>query len=519
MNEPVILAIDNGTQSVRALLFDLAGNLLAKSQVMLTPYVDEHPGWAENDPAYYWKSLGEACQQLWQTTEIQPEEIIGVALTTQRGTVINVDKDGNHLRPAITWMDQRRCTPDMSRVNPLIRGALKLVGAASTFENLLAVAECNWLAQNQPEIHKDSHKFLFLSGYLTHKLVGKFVDSVGSQVGYVPFDYKNLEWAAAGDLKWKGLNIRRDQLPDLIPPGQKLGEITAEASALTGIPQGKALIAAAADKACEVLGSGGMTSNVGCLSYGTTATINITSDKYFERIRFLPSYPSAVPEMYNAEVQIYRGYWMVSWFKEQFGFREQLIAEEEGVIAESLFDDLVKDIPAGSLGLMLQPYWNPGVREPGPEAKGAIIGFGDAHTRGHVYRAILEGLAYALRDGKEQLERTRKITIDQLRVSGGGSQSDVAMQLTADIFNLPAARPHTFETSGLGAAINVAVGLGHHPDYATAVRKMTREGRVFTPNPEARDTYEQLYTRVYQRMYKQLKGLYKDIKDITGYPS
>lgn len=519
MNDPVILAIDNGTQSIRAILFSLDGAIVAKAQVMITPYIAEKPGWAENDPAYYWESVVEACQALWKTTEISPTQIIGVAVTTQRGTLINVDENGNHLRPAITWMDQRRSNPELSRLNPLLRGVLKLVGAGSTFEHLMAEAECNWIAENQPDIHRDSHKFLFLSGYLTHKLVGKFVDSVASQVGYLPFDYKNLKWAEPSDLKWKGLNVRREQLAELIPPGEKLGEITAEAAALTGIPEGTSLIAAAADKACEVLGSGGLSPNVGCLSYGTTATINVTSEKYFERIRFLPSYPSAIPNQYNAEVQIYRGYWMVSWFKEQFGFREQLIAEEEGVVAESLFDELVKDIPAGSLGLMLQPYWNPGVREPGPEAKGAIIGFGDAHTRGHVYRAILEGLAYALRDGKEQLERTSKTTIDQLRVSGGGSQSDVAMQLTADIFNLPAIRPHTFETSGLGAAMNVAVGLGHYSDYAEAVAKMTRDGKVFSPNPKARDTYEQLYTRVYQRMYKQLKSLYKDIKDITGYPS
>lgn len=416
-------------------------------------------------------------------------------------------------------MDQRRCTPDMSRINPVTRVALKLVGAGSTFENLLAEAECNWLAEHQPDLHEKTHKFLFLSGYLTHKLVGEFVDSVASQVGYVPFDYKNLEWASANDLKWKGLKLRRDQLPKLVSPGDKLGEITAEAARVTGIPEGTALLAAAADKACEVLGSGGMASNIASLSYGTTATINITSTTYFERIRFLPSYPAAIPGQYNAEVQIYRGYWMVSWFKEQFGFREQLQAKEAGIETESLFDELVKDIPAGSLGLMLQPYWNPGVREPGPEAKGAIIGFGDAHTRGHVYRAILEGLAYALRDGKEQLESTRKIKIDQLRVSGGGSQSDIAMQLTADIFNLPAARPHTFETSGLGAAINVAVGLGYFKNYEEALGKMTRVAKTFRPNPKSRDTYEMLYTRVYQRMYKQLKRLYKDIKDITGYPS
>lgn len=519
MQQDVILTIDNGTQSVRALLFDLQGNLLAKAQQTITPYTAEQPGWAENDPEYYWESVGQACQKLWQKTDIPQSAIKGVGLTTQRATMINVDAEGKALRPAIVWMDQRKAQVNIKRLNPFLRLVLKLLRVDDTFEHLMAEADANWIAQNQPEVAQKTEKFLLLSGFLTHKLCGKYVDSVACQVGYLPFDYKKLRWANKYDPKWAGLDIKAEWLPELVQPGDKLGEISAEAAALTGIPEGLPLIACAADKACEVLGSGGVTPNVGCLSFGTTATINIASEKYFERIPFLPPYPAAMPNAYNSEVQIYRGYWMVSWFKEQFGFKEQVQAEEDGCAPEELFDELIKDVPAGSLGLMLQPYWNPGVRDPGPEAKGAIIGFGDAHTRGHVYRAILEGLAYGLRDGKEQLEKARKVKIDTLRVSGGGSQSDAAMQLTADIFNLPACRPHTFETSGLGAAINVAVGLGLHSDYETAVAQMTRVGDIFQPQPQAAKLYDQLYNEIYQKMYKQLQPLYKKIKEITGYPA
>jgi sugar (pentulose or hexulose) kinase len=103
-------------------------------------------------------------------------------------------------------------------------------------------------------------------------------------------------------------------------------------------------------------------------------------------------------------VQIFRGYWMVNWFKEQFGLNERLAAEQLGVSPESLFDELVNSVPPGAMGLMLQPYWTPGIKIPGPEAKGAMIGFGDVHNRAHMYRAILEGLAYALREGKERIE-------------------------------------------------------------------------------------------------------------------
>ena len=147
-----------------------------------------------------------------------------------------------------------------------------------------------------------------------------------------------------------------------------------------------------------------------------------------------------------------------------------------------------------------------------------MIGFGDVHTRAHLYRAILEGLAYALREGRERIERKTGIAVTSLRVSGGGSQSDAAMQITADLFNLPTARPHTHETSGLGAAIDCAVGLGLHRDFAAAVSAMTRIGRVFEPDRRHVATYDALYHRVYQRMYAQLAPLYAEIRAITGYP-
>ena len=145
------------------------------------------------------------------------------------------------------------------------------------------------------------------------------------------------------------------------------------------------------------------------------------------------------------------------------------------------------------------------------DARGAIIGFTDAHTRAHLYRAILEGIAYSLREGKERIEKRAKVKVTTLRVSGGGSQSDAAMQATADIFNLPASRPHTFETSGLGAAIACSVGLGLHRDFGTAVAAMTRIGRTFEPDAGRAALYERLYTGVYARMYERLQPLYAEL--------
>jgi sugar (pentulose or hexulose) kinase len=512
-----ILAIDNGTQSVRALLFDLRGNLAAKSRVPIEPYFSEAPGLAEQQPAYFWEALCKACQQLWQTTTIPKEAVAGVALTSQRSTLVNVDAQGKPLRPAIVWLDQRR-TEGLKPVGGLWGLAFRLAGMSETVAYLQAEAEANWIHTHQPEVWEKTHKYLYLSGYLTYRLIGRFVDSVGCQVGYMPFDYKGLAWSKKWDWKWQAVPMDPSIMPDLVPPAGTLGEISAEASQATGIPAGLPLIAAAADKACEVLGAGCLDPRIGCLSYGTTATINTTHQKYVEVIPLIPPYPAAVPGRYSLESQIYRGYWMVTWFKQEFGLREQRLAQERGVEPEALFDELVQAIPPGSQGLTLQPYWSPGLKHPGPEAKGAIIGFGDVHTRAHIYRAILEGLAYALREGAERTTRRSGIAIDQLRVAGGGSQSNAAMQLTADVFGLPASRPHIYEASGLGAAIDAAVGLGIHPDFETAVAQMTRVGRTFEPDPKAHEVYEGLYRHVYLQMYHRLRPLYEEIRRITGYP-
>jgi sugar (pentulose or hexulose) kinase len=512
-----ILAIDNGTQSVRALLFDPQGNLLAKSRVPIQPYFSTAPGLAEQDPQVFWDAVCQACQELWRLPGVDKTSLAGVALTTQRGTVVNVDQDGRPLRPAILWLDQRR-TVGLKPVSGLWGLAFALTGMTETVAYLQAEAEANWIRTYQPEVWGQTYRYLLLSGYLTYRLTGRFVDSVGCQVGYIPFDYKNLRWAGKRDWKWQAVPMDPRLLPDLIPPASPLGEITREAGQATGIPAGLPLIAAAADKACEVLGAGCLDPSIACLSYGTTATINTIQKRYIEVIPLLPPYPAAVPGGYSLETQIFRGYWMVTWFRQEFGFHEENIARERGVEPEDIFDELVREIPAGSQGLMLQPYWSPGLKVPGPEAKGAVIGFGDVHTRAHLYRAILEGLAYALREGAERTARRSHQAIQEVRVAGGGSQSDAAMQLSADIFGLPAARPALYEASGLGAAIDAAVGLGLHPNFETAVAAMTRLGHVFTPQAQAHRLYDQLYQRVYKRIYGRLKPLYEEIRDITGYP-
>ena len=513
-----ILSIDVGTQSVRALVFDDAGALCARVQVPIEPpYYAPQPGHAEQDPDVFWQAIGTACQQLWAEEPALATRIAGMALTTQRATSVFLDASGAPIGRAISWLDQRRAER-VPRLPAVWRGLFSALGLASTIDTFQRLSPANWRAAHAPEQHTRARHALLLSGYLVHCLTGAWRDSVSAQVGYLPFDYKQRRWAGRSDWKWRAIAIERDQLPELVEPGKQLGALDKDAAETLGLPVGLPVFSAGADKACEVLGSGAVTPETACVSLGTTATINTCRDAYKEVTRFVPAYPAAMPDAFTDEIQIYRGFWLVSWFKQEFALDTVVAAEREQRAAEALLDERIAPIAPGSDGLLVLPTWSPGVRIPGPEARGAMVGFTDVHSRAHVYRAILEGLAYGLREGRERIEKRTKTPITRLRVSGGGSQSDQAMQILADVFNLTAERSHTHETSGLGAAINAAVGLGWHADHRAAARSMVHQGAVFTPRAQAVAIYDRFYNEVFTDLYGRLKPTFERIRAIASAP-
>ena len=213
MSADHLLAIDVGTQSVRALLFGPDGSLAAKAKIPIEAYVSPRPGWAEKDPESYWTAIGQACTALWADPAARPDSVAGVALTTQRGTVVVVDRDGLPLRPAIVWLDQRR-TPGLPPVGGINGLAFRVLGVRDTVAAFQADAEANWLRVNEPEVWARTAKFLLLSGFLVHRLVGRYVDADAAQVGYLPFDFKHRRWAGRGDWKWRVAPIDPAMLPD-----------------------------------------------------------------------------------------------------------------------------------------------------------------------------------------------------------------------------------------------------------------------------------------------------------------
>ncbi len=512
-----LLALDVGTQSVRALLFDPRGVPVATGRVPVEPYESPQPGWAEQDPETWWTAIGEACRRLWADPAARPDSVAGVALTTQRVTIVVADETGRPLRPAIVWLDQRR-TEDLPPIGGPWGLAFRLARVRDTVARFQADCEANWIERFEPSVWRRIRRYGVLSSWLTERLVGRWVDSAAAQIGYLPFDFRRSRWARGYDWKWRVAHFDPAWLPELVQPTDTLGGLTAAAAAHLGVAPGTRLIASAGDKQAEALGAGAVTPEVAALSFGTTATIGTTHRRYVEAIPLVPPYPAAIPAAWFVELQVLRGFWMVEWFKREFGAAEIARGALVDMPPEALFEELLAGSPAGAMGLVLQPFWMPGVRYPGPEAKGAIVGFGDVHGRSHVYRAILEGLAYGLREGADRIVRRSGTQIRELRVSGGGSQSRGAVQLFADVFGLPTSRPHTHEAAGLGAAIDAALGLGLHPDVDTAVSEMVRIGDRFEPERSTSARYDDLYRSVYLPMYERLRPLYREIRRITGYP-
>lgn len=513
MKEPLILTLDFGTQSVRAGLFNKKGEAVALIKEKYNPpYHSPKTGYAEQDPNYYFEMLCKATNKLVNENKEKMNDVLGIVMAFFRDSVVCLDKDNNVLRPAILWLDERRAE-GKQKLPAIHRFLFKLVGMKPTIELNMKRSMAQWIKEKEPEIWKKTDKFMMLSTYINMKLIGDFIDSPCCQAGHLPINFKKGEWYknAMKHMKGQIFGVDNARLCKLVPVGDVLGTITEEASKLTGLPAGMKMFSGGSDKSAETLGLGVIDENTAAISYGTASTIEIPIQKYKDAEPFLPSYPAIVKGYYNMDVQVYRGYWMLNWFAKQFNnFKtvEEIIDEKE-LIEE--FNEEMKMIPPGSDGLVLQPYWGPGLRR--PLAKGAIIGFSDNHTRTHIYRAIIEGIAYCLKEGLELFENKRlHHKIKKIRISGGGSQSDAICQITADIFGLPVSRIQTFECSSLGCAIAGFIAAGEFKNVEEATKEMVHQSIEFIPNKNNVDKYKFLFNNVYMPMYPSLKKIYADIK-------
>ena len=501
-----LITIDYGTQSVRALVFDSNGQLITKSMRQVIPYNVPELGWAEQDANYCWQQVCEVLKQLWRESNITPSQIIGISLTTQRNCVIHLDREYRPLRPIIMWPDNRRAHK-LPPFSPWWKVAFGVIGMTRRLNYFQGESECNWVVEHQPDVAEKTDKIGFLSAWLNYKLSGVLADSVASQVGYLPFNYKKRKWGMPWAWQWEAIDVTRNQMIDVIEPGEVLGQINEQAHAETGLTAGTPIISAGADKACETLTSGTASPNIASISLGTAATVSITQQEYKEAYRYLPAYPSLVEKSFINEIILQRGFWLLSHFIEQYGQEDVQEAQRLGIKTEEFICRKIVDILPGCNGLVVQPFWAPGVIYPGPEARGSIVGFTPDHTRFDLYRALIEGILLSLKQGLLRLEKISPKKIDLIRISGGGSQSDVVMQIASDVFNLPCERVQTHETSGLGAAIACAKGVGFYDTISAGAKAMVKHGKRFEPSENA-TLYQQIYDKKSSKIYSYLRPFY-----------
>jgi xylulokinase len=450
MTQSYVVAIDNGSQSTKVSIFDDAGRVHASARVPLAPYVSPGPGRWEHPGDDIWESIAAATAEALSRFDGDPTAIVAVGLCTIRFCRAVLRSDGFLAQPVMSWMDER-------------------VSRAYVPES----ADAAYVTTS--------------SGYITHRLTGCFVDTAGNYQGAWPIDAKSWSWLDERDAG--PYRIPRRMLFDLVLPGDELGTVTAQASADTGLPEGIPVFATSNDKAVEALGAGLRGDDSALLSLGTYIAAMVPDAEH--RLELATGWQnfSSIPHRYLWESDgVRRGMWTVAWFRDLvsgLGASGQGV----GVNVEELLGAEAAHVSAGSGGLVTVLDWLAPDAE--PHRRGMFLGFDGTQGRAHIYRSILEAIAFSMHRNLQALEAARDQNIEELIVTGGGASSDLFLSIIASVFGVPVRRPAVTDAAGLGAAICAAVGVGIHRDWEAAVDAMVRTETVFHPDAELSVAYAQ----------------------------
>ncbi|MEI8133400.1 MAG: FGGY family carbohydrate kinase, partial [Leptolinea sp.] len=304
MEQDLLIGVDSGTQSVRVIVFDIHGHILAFGSAKHAPCTMLQNGGVEQDPKDIWRSFCQACRKTMTILPYSPERISACCITSQRSTMIAVDESGEPLRPAFSWMDTRK-------------NKTTSAGLPHRLKNIQEGAKAHWMKLNEPHLYQVVYKFLSVSGWLTQQLCGTFHDSEGSVAGMWPFDIEKLAWSTNSQL-YEANGIAPEKLPDIFPPGELLGKVTLQAAEQTGLPAGLPILAGSGDKMCEMLGSGAIKPEQGYITYGSMAglEVNIPAPLFAPAGEYWTN-PAAIPGKWGLEFAVQRGYLMLSWFCKQ----------------------------------------------------------------------------------------------------------------------------------------------------------------------------------------------------------
>ena len=505
------LVIDVGTQSLRASVINRKGETLAFSQQKYpVAYNSPASGFAEQDADFYLDRLCLATNDLKVRYPDILSSVLGRTRVPFRDTAVLLDKDKNPIRPCILWLDQRVERLNGKNLKWYERILFHVIGRTDTVVYNSERTGTHWIKSHEKVNWAKRKYYVPLGGYFNYKVTGNLVCSTADTIGHYPINFKTGKWYGKLHPKQSVFGIPFSALPPLVEPSSVIGKVTDEFSVKSSIPEGTPVFACGSDKSCETFGNGCRDKTTASISLGTACSIDVVDQKYSEPERFLPAYITPYKGGYDLEVQIYRGLWMLRWYLDNFGANDRIEAEKLHRSVEDYIDRQVAKLPAGSDGLVLQPYWGPGLKR--PNAKGSIVGFSAVHTRFHLVRAIYEGLAFALREGLDEIRKKTHRKPDYIVLSGGGSVNEIVPQIVADVFGIECHISATPESSSLGGARAGFVSAGVYSSPKEAVNNRVKEGKVILPNPQNHAVYERLYHDVYLNRYPSLKKVYNNCK-------
>ncbi|CAH1059807.1 FGGY-family carbohydrate kinase [Paenibacillus pseudetheri] len=466
MGDRYFIGIDGGSQSTKVLIINQNGEVVCSASEPLRAMVARKPGYVEHPDDDLWDSLKAATKRVMKKFQGDVRDIKGLGLCTIRCCRVFMKEDGTLAEPVMSWMDVRSYT---------------------TYED-------------SPEISYTCPT----TGYITHRLTGELKDtSANAYQWQFPVDTDTWEWTKDEE-HYRSFNIPKEKLLDLQLPGTILGYITEKAAEETGLPVGLPVVATGNDKAVEALGAGLIENNVGLISLGTYLTSMVFGEKNKQNPSNYWVNLSCVPYKYLYEGNGIRyGMAHVSWFKNALGEELAKRAEEEGCIVEDLLAAEAMKVPIGAEGLLTVPDW----LAPADQLyrKGVFIGFDSRHTRGHMYRSILEGIALTLKNKYDDMINELNVKPQKIIISGGGSNSDLFMQIFADVFGVTTVRNVMNGAAGMGAVICAAVATEEYKSFEEAVKSMVAIKDEFTPNEENHEFYNRINEMAYQKLPDLMK--------------
>ncbi len=510
----LILGIDSSTTACKAIVWDTRGTLLAEGRAAL-PLWMPRPTWHEQPAETWW----EACVQAVRTAlaSVDTTRIAALCISPQRETFVPVDVKGTPLRPAIVWMDER--ARDLLPVIDREYGAERIHReTGKPLSGNLTLGKIAWLRAHESDIFARTAKYLDVAAFLTCKLTSHARTGWGCADPTGLFDMRTNTWNA-GLLAYLGVDVA--QMPEAYPPGAVLGTVTPEAAASTGLPVGLPVVAGIGDGQAGGLGVGITQPGQAYLNLGTSVVSGTPADVYVTD-RAFRTMVSAVPGSYSLETVLLGGAYTIAWFAEKMAESANERMGESGIMnhesgIENWYDEAIADISPGAEGLMLVPYWNSAMNPYwDAAASGIVVGWRGIHTRAHLYRAILEGIAFEQRLHTEGVEAALSQPVESYVAMGGGAQSERWLQIIADVTGKPVYRSAVTDAATLGAGILAATGAGLFPDVHTAVKAMARTlPKPFTPD-EARHTfYSRLYTDVYRALFPAVRPYLQRLTMLT----